>query len=55
MMISIYKLVFIFSTPVFFAAAAMVAYNYPITHERHRVLREELERRAAAQGLRPSI
>ncbi|HJO56673.1 MAG TPA: hypothetical protein QF772_00425 [Nitrospinaceae bacterium] len=40
-------LLFSFAVPAFYTLAAMLAYNYPITAERHARLRETLERRQA--------
>ncbi len=41
------KLVFALSPPVFFVIAALFAYGYPITEERHSRMRGALERRRA--------
>ena len=41
------RILFCFSTPLFFTLAAVVATRYPITEERHRRLRSALERRQA--------
>jgi len=41
------KLIFVFSTPLFYGLAALIAWRYPITEERHRLLRAALQRRVA--------
>ena len=47
------KIIFIFSTPVFYGLAAAIAWRYPITEERHRRLRKLLEKRHARRHEEP--
>ncbi len=44
------KLIFVMSVPVFYSIAALVAWRYPITEERHRRLRTLLEKRRARRA-----
>jgi glycoside/pentoside/hexuronide:cation symporter, GPH family len=48
------RLVYALAVPVFFTAAALIVWNYPITEERHLRMRAALERRNARREAKPA-